>query len=69
MDLTEGYGQSFARYLLLAVTDFKASGFDAWNPIMISAFEDFITSKLLMSHPHNFTAALQRAESRSRRAT
>ena len=29
---------------------------------MISEFEDFITSKLLMSHPHNYSAALRRAE-------
>ena len=62
MDLTKGYGQSFARYLLLAVTDLKQADSTPWNPIMISAFEDFIASKLLMSHPHNYTAALQRAD-------
>jgi AraC-like DNA-binding protein len=62
MDLTEGYGQSFARYLLLAMTDFKQAQSTPWNPIMINRFEDFITSKLLMSHPHNYAAALRRAD-------
>jgi AraC-like DNA-binding protein len=62
MDLTEGYGQSFARYLLLAMTDFKQAQSTPWNPIMINGFEDFITSKLLMSHPHNYAAALRRAD-------
>ena len=62
MDLSHGQGQVFARYLLLAVMDFKRRGSIPWNPIMLSGFEDFITSKLLMSHPHNFTAALERAD-------
>ena len=62
MNLDEGYGQSFARYLLLAATGFKQAASTPWNPIMIGEFEDFITSKLLMSHPHNYTAALQRLE-------
>jgi AraC-like DNA-binding protein len=62
MNLAEGYGQSFARYLLLAATDLKQAASTPWNPIMIGEFEDFITSKLLMSHPHNYTAALRRAD-------
>lgn len=62
MNLAEGCGQSFARYLLLAATGFKQAASTPWNPIMIGEFEDFITSKLLMSHPHNYTAALQRLE-------
>jgi AraC-like DNA-binding protein len=61
MDLAAGYGQGFARYLLLAVTDFKRAR-SPWNSIMVSEFEDFIISKLLMSHPHNFATALQRAD-------
>jgi AraC-like DNA-binding protein len=62
MNLAKGYGQSLARYLLLAVTDFRHADAARWNPIMISGLEDFITSKLLMSHPHNYTAALQQAD-------
>ena len=64
MDLTADHGQSFARYLLLAMMDFKLGSSRAWNPIMIGEFEDFITSKLLLSHPHNFTPALERTDKR-----
>jgi AraC-like DNA-binding protein len=60
MDLTDGYGRSLAQYLMLAVTDFKRAV--PWNSIMLSAFEDFMLSKLLLSHPHSYTDALRRAE-------
>jgi AraC-like DNA-binding protein len=63
MDLSKGYGRSFASYLHLAVTDFKRTA-SHWNPIMIGSFEDLIISKLLLSHPHNYSTALQRAEKR-----
>jgi AraC-like DNA-binding protein len=61
MDLTKGHGQSLARYLLLAATDFKRTGAISWNPITISAFEELIISRLL-SHPHNYSKALRKAE-------
>jgi AraC-like DNA-binding protein len=60
MDLTQGCGQSLARYLLLAMTDFRQAEPTPWTPIMICGFEDFIISKLLMSHPHNYAAVLRR---------
>jgi AraC-like DNA-binding protein len=62
MDLTQGCGQSLARYLLLAMADFRQAEPTPWTPIMISGFEDFIISKLLMSHPHNYATLLRRAE-------
>lgn len=62
MDVSAGYGQSFARYLLLAAADFKRA--TPSNPIAIQGLEDFLISKLLLSHPHNFAAALQRADKR-----
>ena len=62
IDLSEGYGRSIASYLLLAVTDFRRADSAQWNPIMISGFEDFIISKLLLSHPHSYTTALRRAD-------
>ena len=64
MDLTGGHGQSFARYLLLAMNDFRQAGSLPWTPMMISEFEDFVTAKLLMSHPHSYTKALKSAEKR-----
>jgi AraC-like DNA-binding protein len=62
MNLAEGYGQGFARYLLLAATDFKRCRSLPWSAIMVRELEDFIISKLLMSHPHDYTAALRRAD-------
>ena len=62
MNLSEGYGRSIASYVLLAVTDFRRADQAQWNPVMISGFEDFIISKLLLSHPHSYTTALRRAE-------
>jgi AraC-like DNA-binding protein len=62
MDLTEGHGRGLARYLLLAASDFKRIGAIQWSPITISAFEDFIIAKLLLSHSHNYTKALREAE-------
>jgi AraC-like DNA-binding protein len=64
MDLTKGYGQSLASYLLLAAAGFGRAGTAPWTPIMASGFEDFIISKLLVSHPHNYSRELQRAERR-----
>jgi AraC-like DNA-binding protein len=62
MDITQGHGQTLARYLLMAVADFQASGSILTNPIVISAFEQFIGTCLLLSHPHNFSTALGRLE-------
>jgi AraC-like DNA-binding protein len=62
MDLATGPGQSFARYLLLAMMDFRQTGSIPWNPMMVDGFEDFITAKLLMSHPHSYTKALKAAD-------
>ena len=60
MNLTAGYGRAFASYVLLAATDFKRA--TPSNPIAIRELEEFIISKLLMSHPHDFTEALRRTE-------
>lgn len=60
MNLAAGYGRLFASYLLLATTDFKRA--TPSNPIAIHGFEEFIISKLLMSHPHDFAVALRRTE-------
>jgi AraC-like DNA-binding protein len=62
MDVGHGSGQNFARYLLLAAMDFKRAGATRWNSIPISEFEDFIISKLMMSHAHSYLAALRRTD-------
>ena len=60
MDLAGGHGQGFARYLLMGARDFKHGG--RWSGAMITEFEELVMAKLLMSHPHDYSAALRRAE-------
>ena len=62
MDLTQGYGRSLALYILSAVLDLERAGSVLWNSLAASAFEQFITTALLLSHPHNHSAALQRLD-------
>jgi AraC-like DNA-binding protein len=62
INLTEGYGKSLAGYLCLAVADFARADSLLRNPIAVSAFEHFILSGLLMSHPHNYSDALGRLD-------
>ena len=62
MDLAAGHGQTLARYVLMAAADFDFSGSILRNPVMISAFEQFIVTGLLLSHPHNYAEALRRLE-------
>jgi AraC-like DNA-binding protein len=62
IDLTAGYGQSLARYVLLAAADFEQAGSVCWNAVTTSLFEQFVMSTLLFSHPHNYTQTLQRLD-------
>jgi AraC-like DNA-binding protein len=62
MDLTKAHGRSLARYVLMAVTDLERSGSVLWDQLTAGAFEQFITTALLLSHPHNYSDALQRLD-------
>jgi AraC-like DNA-binding protein len=62
IDLTTGYGRSLARYLHMAVADLEQAGSVLWNSLTISAFEQFVMTALLLSHPHNHSEALRRLE-------
>jgi AraC-like DNA-binding protein len=62
MSLTEGLGRKLAGYLRLALAHFLDSGSLLWSSTTVSAFEEFIISELLLSHPHNYTEALRRLE-------
>jgi AraC-like DNA-binding protein len=62
MDLTRGHGRSLARYILMAVMDLERSGSVLWDRLTAGAFEQFITTALLLSHPHNYSDALQRLD-------
>jgi AraC-like DNA-binding protein len=60
VDLTMGYGRSLARYVRTAVEDLEQAGSLLWGPTAMSAFEQFVMTALLMSHPHNYSEALRR---------
>jgi AraC-like DNA-binding protein len=62
MDLTKGHGRSLARYILMAVMDLERSGSVLWDRLTAGAFEQFVTTALLLSHPHNYSDALQRLD-------
>lgn len=62
LDLTGGYGRSLARHVLMAVADLEDGGSILASPVTMSAFEQFIISALLLSHPHTYSEALRRLE-------
>jgi AraC-like DNA-binding protein len=60
MDLTAGYGRSLAQHVLMAAASLDEADSVLLNPFTMSAFEQFIMTALLLSHPHNYSEALQR---------
>lgn len=62
MDLTTGYGNSLARIILTVVTDLDRVGSIYLPPATMVSFEQFVFTALLMSHQHNYSAALRRRE-------
>jgi AraC-like DNA-binding protein len=62
IDLTSGYGRSLARYVLAALEDADHGASVLSNPTTAAAFEQFIFTGLLLSHPHSHSEALQRLE-------
>src|SRR5262245_53912518 len=60
--LTSGYGRSLASCLLLAVSDFEQSNAMLENPIMMTMFEQFIMTGLLLAHAHSCSERLRRCE-------
>jgi AraC-like DNA-binding protein len=60
MDLTGGFGHRFARHVLTAVYDFERTNSIIASQLTVTAFEQFIISELLLCHPHNYSAALER---------
>jgi AraC-like DNA-binding protein len=62
MNLTTGYGNSFARFVLMVATDLDRAGSIYFVPATMIMLEQFIFTSLLMSHPHNYSAALRRLD-------
>jgi AraC-like DNA-binding protein len=62
MDLTMGFGNQFARYVLAAANDFEHANSIGASPITTTSFEQFIICELLLHHPHNYSEALMRLD-------
>jgi AraC-like DNA-binding protein len=62
MDLTKGHGRSLAQHVLMAAASLDETDSSLLHPITMAAFEQFIMTALLLSHPHNHSNLLQRLE-------
>lgn len=62
MELTSGFGNQFARYILAAAHDFEHTNAISTTAIATTSFEQFIVCELLVHHPHNYSEALMRLE-------
>jgi AraC-like DNA-binding protein len=62
MPIDRGYGRSLVESLRTAAADADDAEGVLSNPIACEAFEQFVLTALLVSHPHNYTEALHRRE-------
>ncbi|MEJ2229416.1 MAG: AraC family transcriptional regulator [Alphaproteobacteria bacterium] len=62
LDLQEGHGRSLAQYIHLAIRDLERPDGVFQSPLVMTAFQQFVTTALLTAQPHNYSAALQRLE-------
>jgi AraC-like DNA-binding protein len=62
LDLDGGYGQSIARFVHLAAAELDRPDSVLTEATTLRAFEEFMLTALLLSHPHNHVAALRRLE-------
>jgi AraC-like DNA-binding protein len=62
LDLEGGYGRSIARFARLAARELDRDDSVLSDCTTMRAFEDFMLTALLLSHPHNHAAALQRLQ-------
>jgi AraC-like DNA-binding protein len=60
--LTSGYGRSLAGYLLMAAADLEQPDATLRNAVMMTMFEQFIMTGLLLGHPHNLSERLRLLE-------
>jgi AraC-like DNA-binding protein len=58
IDLTRGYGRSFARHVLAAVDDLEQESSLTSHPLALNSFEQFMLMSLLLLQPHNYSEAL-----------
>jgi AraC-like DNA-binding protein len=60
--LTSGYGRSLASFLLMAIANFEQPDATLRNSIMMTTFEQFIMTELLLAQPHTYSERLRRHE-------
>jgi AraC-like DNA-binding protein len=54
INLSVGHGRNIARYAHMVLADIERGGESAYNAVARSSFEQFVTTELLLSHPHNY---------------
>jgi AraC-like DNA-binding protein len=62
IEMTAGFGNQFARYVLAAANDFEHTNAMGASAIATTSFEQFIICELLLRHAHNYSEALMRLE-------
>jgi AraC-like DNA-binding protein len=62
--LDRGYGRSLARHVRAAVEDLEEDEPLLRGALTLTAFEQFVITALLVSHPHNYSAELRRPDKR-----
>jgi AraC-like DNA-binding protein len=59
VDLKSGHGRSIARLAHLVLEDFdRGEGLLAHNSVALGSLEQFVITELLLSQPHNYSAAI-----------
>lgn len=61
VDLTAECGRSIARLAQLLLADAERGGLLVRNPLALTSIEQFVINQLLLSHHHNYSAALHGA--------
>jgi AraC-like DNA-binding protein len=62
LDVTGGYGRSLAQVVLMAVASLDEPDSALVEPVTMRAFEQFVMTALLLSHPHSSSQALRRLD-------
>jgi AraC-like DNA-binding protein len=62
IDLTKGYGRSLATYIWSAINGLEGGDSIADNPLSANLFEEYITTKILLTHPNNYSDSLAKLE-------
>lgn len=62
LSLAEGHGRTLARYVRLLISEFERADSMLATPLAMAQVEEFLTTGLLLSHPHTYSNALRRLD-------